>query len=253
MEHMEGKNRVIIEGVSPEIDGGRFPIERIIGDKVTIEADIFVDGHDVLSAALLYHKEGSPNWTEVPMEFLVNDRWRGSFVVSELGRYLFTFIAWVDRFKTWQQDMVKKVKAKQDVSVDLLIGAQIIEEASQHAKKRDVGTMQDWANSFSSSPTRIPVSPEVMMSIGPITPTATYHGIQRELKRQVVPSPTGNPVWERSSIAAIVNNPVYAGRYYALRHESCEPKNTWGRSRRQYVNPTYSLRAGNLSTGSQNY
>jgi starch synthase (maltosyl-transferring) len=151
IEPEEGRTRIVIEGVKPEIDGGHFPIKRVIGDMVIVEADIFADGHDVLSAALLYRKESDPNWTEVPMEFLVNDLWRGSFVVTELGCYQYTFIAWVDRFKTWQQDMVKKVKAKQDVSVDLLVGAQMIEEASQHAQKRDAGTMRDWAESLRST------------------------------------------------------------------------------------------------------
>jgi starch synthase (maltosyl-transferring) len=151
MKQNEGTTRIVIEGVKPEIDGGRFPIKKVIGDKVVIEADIFADGHDVLSAALLYRQESNPNWTEVPMEFLVNDRWRGSFIVTELGRYRYIFVAWVDRFKTWQQDMVKKVKAKQDISIDFLIGAQMIEEASQHAKKRDVGTMQDWAETLRST------------------------------------------------------------------------------------------------------
>jgi starch synthase (maltosyl-transferring) len=163
IEHKESRTRIVIEGVIPEIDGGRFPIKRIIGDKVVVEADIFADGHGVLSAALLYRKESDPNWTEVPMEFLVNDRWCGSFVVSELGRYLYTFIAWVDRFKTWQQDMAKKVKAKQDVSIDLLIGAQMIERASQHAKKRDVGTMQDWAESLRS--TEVPPSARARLAL----------------------------------------------------------------------------------------
>ena len=151
MEHEESRDRVIIEGVKPEIDGGRFPIKRIIGDKVVVEADIFADGHDVLSAALLYRKEGDRKWSEVPMDFLVNDRWRGSFVVSELGRYHYTFIAWVDRFKTWRQGMVKKVEAKQDVSVDFLVGAQLVDEASQRARKRDAGNMQKWAESLRSN------------------------------------------------------------------------------------------------------
>jgi len=149
--HEESNTRIVIEGVKPEIDNGRFPIKRIIGDKVIVETDIFADGHNVLSAILLYRKEADPDWTEVPMEFLVNDRWRGSFTVTELGRYRYTFTAWVDRFKTWQQDMVKKVKAKQDVSVDLLIGAQMIEEASKHAEKRDANTMQDWAEFLRST------------------------------------------------------------------------------------------------------
>jgi starch synthase (maltosyl-transferring) len=147
----ESRNRIVIEGVTPEIDGGRFPVKRIIGDKLVAEADIFADGHDVLSAALRYRRESDPDWTEVPMESLVNDRWRGSFTVTGLGRYLYTFVAWVDRFKTWQQDMAKKVKAKQDVSVDLIVGVQMIEEGSRRAGKRDAGTMQDWVETLHST------------------------------------------------------------------------------------------------------
>ena len=150
MKQDEGRTRIVIEGVQPEINGGLFPIKRVISDKVIVEADIFADGHDVLSAILLYRKESDRNWIEAPMELLVNDRWRGSFTVTELGRYRYTFIAWVDRFKTWQQDMVKKVKAKQDVSVDLLVGVQMIKEASQRAQKRDASVMQKWVEKLRS-------------------------------------------------------------------------------------------------------
>jgi len=150
LEQEKGRTRIVIEGVTPEIDSGRFPIKRIVGDQVVIEADIFADGHDVLSSLLLYRKEDNPNWTSIPMEFLINDRWRGSFVVTELGQYRYTITAWVDRFETWRQDMLKKIKAKQDVSVDFLIGAQLIEETSQHAEKRDTVSMQKWAASLRS-------------------------------------------------------------------------------------------------------
>jgi starch synthase (maltosyl-transferring) len=136
IEYEEGRTRIVIEGVTPEIDGGRFPIKRIVGDRVVIEADIFADGHDVLSPILLYRKGDDQNWTEAPMEFLINDCWSVSFVLTELGQYRYTLTAWVDRFKTWRQDMLKKVKAKQDVSADFVIGAQLIEEASQCATER---------------------------------------------------------------------------------------------------------------------
>lgn len=145
------RTRIVIEEVKPEIDSGRFPIKRIIGDKVIVEADVFVDGYDALSVVLLYRKESNRRWIEVPMEFLVNDRWRGSFVVSELGRYQYTLVAWVDRFKTWQQGMIKKVEAKQDSPVNFLIGAQLIEKAGQCAGKRDAGDMQKWAESLRSN------------------------------------------------------------------------------------------------------
>ena len=119
MKPDEGRVRVVIEGMTPEIDCGRFPIKRIIGDKVTVEADIFADGHDALSAVLLYRKEGVLDWIEIPMEFLVNDRWRGSFMVSEVGCYCYTIMGWVDQFKSWRQGLVRKTEADQDVSVDL--------------------------------------------------------------------------------------------------------------------------------------
>ena len=106
----EGRTRIVIEGVKPEIDGGQFPIKRIIGDKVVVEADIFADGHDVLLAVLLYRRESDTNWTEVPMEFLVNDRWRESFVVTEIGHYRYTFTAWVEKFKSWRQNLAKKLR-----------------------------------------------------------------------------------------------------------------------------------------------
>jgi len=151
MKECEDRTRVVIEEVKPEIDDGRFPIKRIVGDKVVVEADIFADGHALPSGMLLYRKEDNPKWIEVPMEFLGNDRWHGSFVVTELGRYQYTLMAWIDQFKTWQQDMAKKVEAKQDISVDFLIGAQMIEEVGQRARKYDTGNMQKWAETLRSS------------------------------------------------------------------------------------------------------
>jgi starch synthase (maltosyl-transferring) len=147
----ESRRRVVIEGVKPEVDGGRFPIKRIVGDSVVGKADIFADAHDVLSAVLLYHKEGSPTWIEVPMEPLVNDRWRGSFVVTELGYYRYTIMAWVDHFGSWREKLAKKVEAGQDVAVDFLVGVQLITEASQRATKRDKQTMHEWEESLRSN------------------------------------------------------------------------------------------------------
>ena len=134
MEIKEGRKRVIIEGVSPEIDGGLFPVKRTTGEKVVVEADIFTDGHDLLSCVLLFRKEEDPNWDAVPMEPLMNDRWKGAFSVTEMGRYRYTIKAWVDRFRTWRRDLRKKVDAEQDVSVDLQIGVRFIEQAVPRAK-----------------------------------------------------------------------------------------------------------------------
>ena len=128
-----GRSRVAIEGVAPEIDTGAFPIKRVVGDTVVVEVDAFADGHDAISGVLLYRKEGDQQWSETPLTPLVNDRWRGVFTVGEVGRYCYTVQAWVDRFKTWSRDLAKRVEAGQDVAVDLLIGAQLVEVASARA------------------------------------------------------------------------------------------------------------------------
>ena len=88
-----GRSRVMIEGVRPEIDGGRFPIKRIAGEQVVVEANVFTDGHDAISCVLLYRKDSDPEWSALPMAPLVNDRWRGTFSVAQLGRYRYTLLA----------------------------------------------------------------------------------------------------------------------------------------------------------------
>jgi starch synthase (maltosyl-transferring) len=143
----EGRKRVIIVGVTPEIDVGRFPIKRIIGEETVVEADILADGHDSLACALLYRKEGDGKWTEVPMEPLGNDRWRGSFSVHELGIYHYTVKGWVDHFKTWSRDLGKRVQAGQDVTIDLMIGAELVERAGKRATQLDA----EWLSTFAKA------------------------------------------------------------------------------------------------------
>lgn len=144
---IEGTQRVVIEGVAPEIDEGKFPVKRTRGETVTVEADIFVDGHEVISAALLFRRERDKEWRETPMTALVNDRWRGMFIADEIGRYVYTVTAWVDRFKSWRRDLGKKVEAGAHADLDVLAGAQLIEDASKRAGA-DATRLNDWAKSL---------------------------------------------------------------------------------------------------------
>lgn len=133
----EGRKRVVIENVKPEINCGRFPIKRVVGEKVIVTADIFSDGHDSISARLLYRRQKDKEWREVPLKLIENDRWRGEFVVEEVGIYHYTVEGWVDYFKTWQRDLKKKWDAGHDLKVDLLIGAGLVEETSKRASPED--------------------------------------------------------------------------------------------------------------------
>ncbi|HEY1947108.1 MAG TPA: alpha-1,4-glucan--maltose-1-phosphate maltosyltransferase [Bryobacteraceae bacterium] len=136
----DGRRRVIIESISPEIDGGRFPAKRTIGDTVIVEADIFADGHDAIAAALLYRPEEATDWQESPMSLLVNDRWGGEFTVSQLGRYRYAIQGWVDHWETWRGDLIKRIQANNETDVDYLIGANLIDAAAARAKGADA----DW-------------------------------------------------------------------------------------------------------------
>ena len=146
MAAAEKYGRVIIEGVSPEVDCGRFPIKRVIGEDVTVEADVFIDGHEMLSCALLYRKKGARRWTEVAMRSLLNDRWQASFRVNELGRYQYTVVGWPDPFKRWRDDLNKRIAADQDISVDLQIGAALIEAAAVDAPVRENKRLHRYAS-----------------------------------------------------------------------------------------------------------
>ena len=144
----EGRNRVIIEGVEPEVDGGAFPIKRTPGEAVIVEADIFGDGHDVISCVLLSRREQEKKWCQAPMTFLVNDRWRGVFTVDDLGRYVYTIAAWVDPFKSWRSDLQKRVAAKQETDLDMLTGALLFDAAGQRATGDDAKTLKTWARTL---------------------------------------------------------------------------------------------------------
>jgi starch synthase (maltosyl-transferring) len=146
----DGRKRVIIEGISPEIDGGRFPAKRTQGDQVRVEADIFTDGHDSIAAALLVHREGSDAWTEISMQPLVNDRWTAAFRVKELGRYGFKVQGWVDHFETWRRDLLKRIKAETDAPVDYLIGADLVEAAAGRAAGADAKWLRQRAKELRS-------------------------------------------------------------------------------------------------------
>jgi starch synthase (maltosyl-transferring) len=127
------QRRVVIENVRPSVDDGRFAIKRTVGERVTVTADVFADGHDVLAAAVLHRAEGSNTWDEVPMTPLGNDLWQAEFVVTALGRHEYTVEGWIDRFASWRLELSKKVGAAQDVSSELLEGAAIVSRAGARA------------------------------------------------------------------------------------------------------------------------
>ncbi|MEK6781848.1 MAG: alpha-1,4-glucan--maltose-1-phosphate maltosyltransferase [Bacteroidota bacterium] len=129
---LNGKSRVIIENIQPQIEGGLYPIKRTIGERVDVVATIFGDGHDHIRAKLLYKKSDATLWKEIEMLPLWNDEWKASFYVEEKGNYIFTVTAWIDHFETWFDGFKKKAEAKVDVHVELMEGVIILNRLSIH-------------------------------------------------------------------------------------------------------------------------
>jgi starch synthase (maltosyl-transferring) len=140
------KIRVVIENITPQVDCGRFPAKRVIGESVAVEADVFTDGHDAVAATLFYRHESTPDWQAVPMSALGNDRWQARFTVQTLGRYLFTIGGWVDHLESWRQGLAKKYEAGQDIELDLRQGAVLARTISERVRETEAKTLNDWAN-----------------------------------------------------------------------------------------------------------
>ncbi len=132
-----GSRPILIQAVWPEIDCGRYPVKREVGDALEVSADIFTDGHDRLAAALLYREAHAVRWQEAPMRPLDNDRWAGSAPLRRNTRYRYTIEAWADRFETWRDELAKKIDAGQAVAVELLEGRHLVEEALARVEAED--------------------------------------------------------------------------------------------------------------------
>src|SRR5882762_5092190 len=134
VESVAGGGAFHIEDVYPLIDGGRFPVKRVVGERIDVWADIYRDGHDVVAAALVWRRERDRDWQRAPMIFHSNDRWGGSFVPDEIGRYVYAIEAWTDEFATWRHGFELKQKAGVDLTLDAIEGAGMLTKAQSGSK-----------------------------------------------------------------------------------------------------------------------
>jgi starch synthase (maltosyl-transferring) len=128
---------VVIENLQPLLDGGRYPIKRIVGEDLVVEADIFKDGHDVVAAILKWRVLGKRAWRETPMDFVDNDRWRGLCTLYDEAIHEYTVEAWTDTFRSWQGEFAKKFEAGiSDLRSEALEGSALVEAAAKRARDR---------------------------------------------------------------------------------------------------------------------
>ena len=158
MKPVEGRRRVVIEEVQPQVDCGRYPAKRILGDAVTVTAAIFGDGHDEVASRLFYRHSTQTVWQSTPLTPLTNDRWTVTFTVDKLGDWLFAIEAWIDHFATWCADLQKRLMAQpaagasdsstqsQNIPLALQSGAILLNHAAQRAKGSDNHLLTDAAS-----------------------------------------------------------------------------------------------------------
>src|SRR6266542_2376583 len=134
---------ILIEAVTPCVDGGRYAAKGIVGEPCIVEADIFRDGHSLLRAVVKWQKKGDTRFSEAPMVPLGNDRFRGEFPLDETGLYVFAIEAWTDQFASWQADFTNRATAGNDIALDLREGVLLMQEAAERATGFDRGLLAE--------------------------------------------------------------------------------------------------------------
>jgi len=140
---VDGRVRAVIDGLSPSVDGGRFPAKRIAGQPVCIEAFCFADGHDQLRAVLAWRAVSAAEVYEVEMQSRGNDVWSAEFTPPAPGRYRCTVTAWVDRFESWRKELERREELG-DIRVALQVGSALISETAARARDADAQVLKDW-------------------------------------------------------------------------------------------------------------
>ncbi|PYJ48794.1 MAG: alpha-1,4-glucan--maltose-1-phosphate maltosyltransferase [Verrucomicrobia bacterium] len=131
----------VIENLQPLIDGGRYPVKRIAGEDLVVEADIFKDGHDVVAAVLKWRAVGKRSWRETAMVFVDNDRWRGVCALYDQGTHEYTVEAWTDMFRSWQREFTAKFEGGiTSLRSEALEGAALVKAAAGRARDRSDAT-----------------------------------------------------------------------------------------------------------------
>ena len=126
--------RVAIEAPSPCVDDGTLPAKRLVGEVVTVEADVVCDGHDKLGVALQWREPGSAVMHEVRMVPAGNDRYRAELPLNRIGAYAYTVQAWRDAFASYKDEIAKKSAAGVDVSLELREGMALLTRTAERAQ-----------------------------------------------------------------------------------------------------------------------
>jgi starch synthase (maltosyl-transferring) len=175
--------RIRINYPAPTVDGGRYPPKRCVGDTVTVTADVFRDGHEILRAVVRYKAPGARRWLETPMHpvdaHINGVLWEGEFTVETAGRWEWTIEAWSDQFATWRDELQRKVAAGQDdLAGELSEGVVMLEDSANRAESgEDRATIERSLDALKAGATaEVALAPDLFEAV---QRTAERHGATR--------------------------------------------------------------------------
>ncbi|HEU4682544.1 MAG TPA: alpha-1,4-glucan--maltose-1-phosphate maltosyltransferase [Gemmatimonadales bacterium] len=211
---------LVVTGIGPSIDEGRYAVKRLLGDVLRVGADIFKDGNDLLAGRVLFCGPGERRWQSVPLTYsFEDDRWYGDVPLARVGEWRFTVEAWVDLFGTWRSALQKKAEARQDVGSELIEGAEILREAERHARGEDHGRLAHFAELFAGAgverkvQVKAALSPELekLMSAHEVKVGATR--APQEYRVRVDPRGAGFAAWYEMFPRSATSDPARPGTF----------------------------------------
>ncbi len=119
---------------------------------MTVSADIFRDGHELIVAVVRYRAPRARGWREIEMQpsdaHLGGVRWEAEFMLDQVGRWVYTVEAWTDPFGTWRDELVRKLEAGQrELEGELSEGVLLLQKAADRAHDRDDQQLIEYARS----------------------------------------------------------------------------------------------------------
>jgi starch synthase (maltosyl-transferring) len=193
---------VVVTGITPVLDGGRYAVKRLVGDELRIGADVFKDGHDVVAARACVRAPDQERFEYLPLDYSFDDdRWFGTLTLDRVGAWWFTVEGWVDRFATWRDELDKKVGAGLEVGSELLEGAELVRGAEPHARGDDHARLAGFAallgDAAAERGARIAaaLAPELRGLMAAYAPRHGLSGAGREFPVRTDPRSAGFAAW----------------------------------------------------------
>ena len=122
--------RIPILDVRPQLEGGRYPVKAVVGERFRVQARVFGEGRAAIGAAVIL--TGPDGIDRIPVLLVAtdNDVWGAEVSADQLGAWTFRIESWSNPYATWYRDAPIKIEAGVDIDLVLAEGAALLERAN---------------------------------------------------------------------------------------------------------------------------